>query len=423
MKAIRFDRQIAAALIIVGLILACLGGPAAIRVNAETWKGLELERKLRETPWHFGPFRIQPQLVISNAGVDSNIFYSPSEPVKDYTVTAGPAATVYLPIHRKFVLSAYGSPQYVWYSKTDRERTWNYYLKGAAQLSLKNVFFSVDGVYSDARERWNTEIDIRPRRTEEGLGGSMLVNLAHRTSFSVAYRTVKYDYASVVYGDNFDVRERLNRQESYADLTFFHQSSTQRRFFLAFEYGRYEFEFASQAALGDSRSGAAYAGLEFSQLGRRIRGTVRVGYKKFDVRAVDGPDYQGIVGDSQLSIRLARPFVIRGSYVRDVRFSLWYNNPYYIESRPGAGASVYVFRFLRLDYDYSIGRNRYPEVGGGGPDVKRLDEYSIHSGGVYFRIRKTVALGFIASWWARNSNLDAEDDKRTFFGVNLTYDF
>ena len=239
---------------------------------AETWKGLELERKLRETPWHFGPFRIQPQLVISNAGVDSNIFYSPSEPVKDYTVTAGPAATVYLPIHRKFVLSAYGSPQYVWYSKTDRERTWNYYLKGAAQLNLKNVFLSVDGVYSDARERWNTEIDIRPRRTEQGYGGSALVKLAWKTSFSFGYRTVKYDYASVVYGDSFDVRERLNRQESYADLAFFHQASTQRRFFLAFEYGRYEFEFATQAAIGDSRSGAVYAGLEFSNWGEGSEG-------------------------------------------------------------------------------------------------------------------------------------------------------
>ena len=83
-------------------------------------------------------------------------------------MTAGPAATVYLPIHRSFVLSAYGSPQYVWYSKTEQERTWNYYLNGAAQLSLKNVFFSLEGTYSDARERWNTEIDIRPRRKEEG---------------------------------------------------------------------------------------------------------------------------------------------------------------------------------------------------------------------------------------------------------------
>ena len=405
---------------IVAMALLLAGSRLAL---AETWKGRDLEMKWRDAAWHWGPFHIQPQLVISNAGVDSNIYYSPSDPVKDYTVTAGPAATIYVPIHRKFVLSAYGSPQYVWYSKTEQERTWNYYLNGAAQLSLKNIFFSLEGVYSDARERWNTEIDIRPRRKEQGYGGSVLVRLAWKTSFSLAYKTVEYDYESVVYGDDFDVRERLNRQESYANVSLFYQASTQRRFFLDFEYGRYEFDFATQAAIGDSQSGAAYVGLEFSRLARRVRGRIRVGYKKFDVRAADGPDYQGIVGDSQLSIRLAKPFVIRGSYVRDVRFSLWYDNPYYIESRPGAGASVYPFRFLRLDYDYSSGRNRYPVVGGGGPEEKRLDDFSIHSGGIYFRIRKTVALGFVASWWARDSNLDAEDDKRTFFGVNLIYDF
>ena len=276
----------------------------AVAASAETWKGLELKRKMDDAPWKFGPFKIQPTLVIANAGVDSNIFYSPSEPIKDYTVTAGPAATIYLPIHRRFVLSAYGSPQYVWYSKTEQERTWNYYLSGAAQLSLKNVFFSLEGTYSDARERWNTEIDIRPRRKEEGFGGSMLVNLAHRTSFSLAYRTVEYDYASVVYGDSFDVRERLNRRESYGNVSLnrresygnvslYYQATSQRRFFLDFEYGEYAFEFGSQAAIGDARSGAAYAGLELSRLGRRVRGRIRVGYKKYDVRSADGPDYQG----------------------------------------------------------------------------------------------------------------------------------
>ncbi len=404
-------------------ILAILAGIAVGSARAETWKGLDLRRRMADAAWKPGPFRIQPSLVLSNAGVDSNLFYSPSAPVKDYTLTAGPAATIYLPIHRRFVLSAYGSPQYVWYSKTTRERTWNYYLNGAAQLSLKNVFFSLEGVYSDARERWNTEIDIRPRRKEEGYGGSALVKLAWKTSFSLGYRTVKYDYASVVYGDNFDVRERLNRRESYANLSFYYQAASQRRLFLDFEYGKYQFEFATQAAIGDAQSGAAYVGLEFSRLGRRVKGRIRVGYKKYDVRATDGPDYQGIVGDSQLSVRLAKPFVLRASYVRDVRFSLWYNNPYFVESRPGAGVSLYLLRFLRFDYDYSLGRNRYPVVGGGGPDVKRFDDYSIHSAGIYFRIRKTVALGFIASWWVRNSNLDAEDDKRTFFGLNLTYDF
>jgi len=405
---------------VVALTLLILGMGISF---AETWKGQELERKLRDTAWHFGPFRIQPSLVISNAGVDSNLYYSTNEPIKDFTITAGPAGTVYVPIHRKFVLSAYGSPQYVWYSKTDRERTWNYYFNGAAQLSLKNVFFSLEGNYSDARERWNTEIDIRPRRKEEGYGGSVLVKAAWKTSFSLGYRTVKYDYESVVYGDSFDVRERLNRQESYANFSLFYQASTQRRFFLDFEYGQYEFDFAIQAAIGDSRSAAAYAGLDLSRLGRRVRGRIRVGYKKFDIRNPEGVDYQGVVGDSQVSVRLAKPFVIRGSYVRDVRFSLWYDNPYYVESRPGAGVSLYLLRFLRLDYDYSVGRNRYPVVGGGGPDVKRLDDFTIQSAGIYFRIKKTVAIGFIASWWARKSNLIAEDDKRTFFGLNLTYEF
>ena len=405
---------------VVALTLLILGMGISF---AETWKGQELERKWHAAAWRFGPFRIQPSLVISNAGVDSNLYYSTNDPIKDFTITAGPAGTVYVPIHRKFVLSAYGSPQYVWYSKTDRERTWNYYFSGAAQLSLKNVFFSLEGNYSDARERWNTEIDIRPRRKEEGYGGAVLVKAAWKTSFSLGYRTVKYDYQSVVYGDSFDVRERLNRKESYANFSLFYQASTQRRIFLDFEYGIYQFEFATQAAIGNSKSGAAYAGIEFSRLGRRVRGRIRVGYKKFDIRNPEVPDNGGIVGDSQLSVRLAKPFVIRGSYVRDVRFSLWYDNPYYVESRPGAGVSLYLLRFLRLDYDYSLGRNRYPVVGGGGPDVKRLDDFRIQSAGVYFRIKKSVALGFIASWWARNSNLNAEDDKRTFFGVNLTYEF
>jgi hypothetical protein len=86
-----------------------------------------------------------------------------------------------------------------------------------------------------------------------------------------------------------------------------------------------------------------------------------------------------------------------------------------------------VLRFVRLDYDYSLGRNKYPETqpdgGGGGTNVKRLDDFRVHSAGIYFRIRKKVALGVIGSRWVRISNLAYEDDKRYFLGLNLTYDF
>ncbi len=397
---------------------------ASAVATADTWKGLDLEAKMKQAPWHFGPFRIQPSLVISNAGVDSNIYYSPTEPVKDFTVTAGPAATIYLPIQRRFVLSLYGSPRYVWFSKTERERTWNSYFSGAAQLNLRNVFLSLDGVTSDARERWNTEIDIRPRRKELGYGGSVLLQLAWKTSFALAYRTAAYDYENIDVAGGSNIRDRLNRRESYGTISLYRQAGSQRRFFLDFEYGRYDFEFAAQAAIKDSQSYAGYAGFEFAQLGSRVRGHIRVGYKKFILRnAEGGPDFQGLVGDSQLSVRLAKPLAVRGSFVRDVRFSLWYGNAYFLETRPGAGLSLYPFRFLRLDYDFSKGRSLYPVAGGGAPDVKRLDDFLIHSAGLYVRIAKTAALGFIVSRWQRDSNLDAEDDKRTFFGLNLTYDF
>jgi len=398
----------------------------SIPTYAETWRGRELEQKWRSAAWSFGPLRIQPALVLSNAGMDSNIYYSPSEPIKDYTLTAGPAVNVYLPIYRKLVLSAYGSPQYVYYFKTARERTWNYYFTGSAAFNLRRVFLSFDWKYSDARERWNTEIDIRPRRKEDGLGGSFLVRTSHRTSLAIGYRVAKYDYENISL-DVFNVRERLNRKERYVDLSAYYQATSRTKLFLDFEYGLFGFDFAATALLKDSRSRAAYAGFEFSPAGR-IRGRVRVGYKQFDIRAAEGQDYRGVVGDSQLSVRLARPLVVRASYMRDVTFSLWYNNAYYIGSIPGVGASLYFLKFVRLDYDYSFGRNRYPEPQpdggrGGSGTVKRLDDFRVHSAGLYFRIWKKAAIGVIASRWQRISNLDYENDKRYFYGLNLTYDF
>ena len=405
-------RLLAAALLLFLLI------PAA--VSAQTWRGAELERLMELAPWHFGPFLIQPSLVIANAGVDSNLYYSPTNPVRDFTLTAGPAATFYVPVHRRFVLSVYGSPQYVWYSKTARERTWNYYFRGAAQLNLRNAFFSVDGVYSDARERYSTEIDYRPRRKELGYGASSLLRLGYRTSFALGYRIVKYDYESVDYS-GFNLRDRLNRTENYATMSFYYQAAESRRFFVDLEYGRYDFQNETQAALRNAESAAVFGGLEFSQIEGRVRGRFRLGYKKFDPRNPVTPSFSGFVGDTNLSYRLNRMFAVRGSYARNVQFSIWYGDAYYIETRPGAGISFYPLFFIRLDYDYSRGSNRYPV--GDSEGLVRHDIYDIHSGGLYFRIMRSTALGAVVSWWSRTSNVPGENDHRLFYGLNLTYDF
>ncbi len=405
---------------IVALALLIWGAGSAF---ADTWKGKELEALWRKAALKAGPFHIQPAIWLTNFGYDSNVLYAPNNPIKDYTLTAGPAVTVYLPISRRFVLSGSASPQYVFYAKTKEQRAWNYYLTGAAALNLRQVFLSVDWLYTDARQRWNTEIDLRPRLKEDGLGASVLLQTSRRTSLAFAWKLLKFDYGNAIF-DIFNIPQELNRKESYFDLSAYYQITSRMKYFIDLEYGRYDFDFAQTALLKNSSSKAAYAGFEFSPLGR-IWGKIRVGYKQFDVLSTEGIDYRGLVGDSQVSVRLAKPFVIRAAYRRDVTFSLWYNNPYFLESMPSVGASFYLLKFVRLDYDFSFGRNNYAvaQVVGVGESVKRLDDYRIHSAGIYFRVKKKTAIGFIMSWWSRLSNIAFEDDTRLFYGMNLIYDF
>ena len=149
-----------------------------------TWMGTALELAVRQAAWKFGPFRIQPAISLSDVGYDSNVYYGyAGEPVVDYLVTAGPEFTVYLPMKKNVVLSVYGSPQYVYYRKTKQERSWNYYLAGRANIVLNSFFITVGGGGSDARQRWNTEVDIRPRRKAWNAEASILWQATKKTSF------------------------------------------------------------------------------------------------------------------------------------------------------------------------------------------------------------------------------------------------
>ena len=92
-------------------------------------------------PWKVGPFRIRPEIILSDLGYDSNI-YSQPEAVGDYRLTVGPSFTGYLIIRKKIVLTLYESPRYVYFYETARERAWNNYFRGDVSILLNKAFFS-----------------------------------------------------------------------------------------------------------------------------------------------------------------------------------------------------------------------------------------------------------------------------------------
>jgi hypothetical protein len=383
----------------------------------KTWLGRDLEWQIKNAGLNLGPFRVRTVFMLSNAGYDSNVYYgATNEPVKDLTFTAGPAFYIYLPIKKKIIFSIYESPQYIYFKETERERTWNNYLNGQVHFVF-NRFVATFGIgRSEAKERWNTEIDIRVLRKEESLQGSFLWQIAKKTSLNLSYRMARYDYGESDL-EGFSFADKLNREETYFNFTGYREISSRTRLFLDAEYGF--FDFVNPSTLKNSKSYGGYGGFEFSPFGK-IGGRVKIGYKYFDSLWPQRKDYRGIVGDSSVSVRVMRALTARASYRRDVQFSVWYDNTYFLESRYGVGGSVYMFRNIRLDYDYNRGRNEYPQE----LEVqKRRDDYDIHAVGIYLRLRKDVAFGVIASRWVRDSNLDWEDDNRDFVGINLTYDF
>lgn len=383
----------------------------------KTWLGRDLQWQIQNAGLNLGPFHIKTAFTLSNAGYDSNVYYGATdEPVKDLTFTAGPTFDIYLPLKKKVIFHIYESPQYVYYKETERERTWNNNFQGQVHFVFNRLVASAGVGRSEAKQRWNTETDIPVFRKEDSVQGSLFWQPASRTSFNFSCRMARYDYGEADL-EGFSFADKLNREEAYVNFTAYRELSLRTRLFLDAEYG--VFDFANPATLKNSKSYGGYGGFEFSPLGK-IRGRVKVGYKQFDSLNPQRKDYRGIVGDSSVSVRLMKAVAARVSYRRDVQFSVWYDSTYFLENRAGTGASLYISRNIRLDYDYNRGRNDYPQEFG---VQKRRDDYKIHAVGIYLRLKKDVAFGVIASRWVRDSNLDWEDDNRDFVGFNLTYDF
>jgi hypothetical protein len=382
-----------------------------------TWFGRDLEWRYNNAAFHLGPLGANVRFVLRNVGYDTNVYFGATEnQVKDYTFTAGPAIDAYIPLRKRIVFHIYESPQYVYYKETARERTWNNFFTGDVHFIFNRFVLSAGVESSRAKERWNSEITIPIYRKLNAVRGAAFVQLATRTSFEVSYRMARYNYGETELSD-LGYGTQLNRDEHYLDITAYREFSSRTRFFLDAEYGYAEFK--DRSTMKNSQSYSTHAGLEFEPFGK-VKGTVKIGYKYFNSVWPQRKDFKGIVGDSRVSYRMTRLLTVRGSYSRDVQYSIWYDSTFFLESAYGLGASVYLFRNIRLDYDYNRGKSDYPEEF---HIEKRLDIFNIHTVAIYVRLRETTALGLVATRRIRNSTLDWADDNRALIGLNLTYDF
>jgi len=398
----------------------------------QTYRTFSSEQKqiIEKARWKIGPFRIYPAIQFRNIGYDDNVYYQREvdNPASDFTGTIAPEIKAYFLFRNYLILSLTESPEYVYYHKQKRERSLNNTLCPELKILLFNRFvISGSYLHSDRRRRATSEFDVRANEKTIGHRAGFFYETARETSFgfSGSIRTIRYEDITLL-GEEIYLARALNREEQNGSFEFYYRVFSESLFFLRGGRTEYKFEHI-QSHWRNAHSYQIYSGIRFPLLGRAT-GILSLGYKKLVPVEEGRKGFSGLVGDTSLYFRIFR-FGFRIKYERDCHFSYWTNNIFFKEDRYGGGISLYLTKFLRLDYDFYYGENNYPvamtvrmpdESYG---ELKRKDIHRTQTIGFVFRVIKNTGIGLMMNFWERESNYHWANRDRTFVGGYVTYQF
>jgi hypothetical protein len=378
----------------------------------------------------FGPFRVLPVLRLSNLGFDDNVFYRTAEkkPVGDYTGTASPEIKVYLLAGRSLILSLADNPEYLYYVKEDRLRTFTNSFVPVARLRLFNRFvLSGEYHFQKHTRRVFSEFSRLVTDTVKGTTAGFFYETPRRTAIGFSGTIDRFLYEDIVLPD-YEARlsRSLNRKEKTGNFELYYRVFSGSYFFTKVGSTTYEFEHPS-SRWRNSRSFQISSGIRFPFMGR-ARGTLSLGYKNFMPEAAGRKSFSGLIADTNLDFRLGR-IGLRFGLGRGNHFSYVEDVFYYIENKGNVGLSFYLTKLLRIDYDLQYGELKYPEpfkiFGSVQPflEISRKDVYRTHSVGVTIAIIRNTGIQLSYNIFDRTSNAPGFNIERNFIGISLTQDF
>jgi hypothetical protein len=422
-------KHIATKIIMIFILLAI-----ACPLLSQTYRAFRREVQdivENKTRFKVGPFRLYPQIRLRDVGYDGNVYrwQDDNNPISDYTATLSPVLQVHTLFSNWLILSLEENPEYIHYFKVTRERAFNNSIvPGIKMLLFKRFVLSGQYSYQNRRRRASSEFDVRTNELTKRYTGRFFYETARRTmiGFSGSIRKTSYEDITLP-GEEIYRFRYLNREERSGSMEFYYRLFSRSTFFITAGYTEYKFD-DIDAQWHNSHSYQVSTGLRFPLIGR-MRGAVSVGYKQLVPKTKELKGFSGFVGSSSLNLRTGR-FALRLGYSRNSQFSFWTSNIYFLEDRYSPGISFYLARFLKIDYNFSYGENRYQEPDilrfpdGRVEEVKRIDIHKSHSVGFAVRVVGRMGIGISLTFWKVTSNFYFRGNREQLFvGFYLTQDF
>jgi len=379
---------------------ACL--LAILLASASTAAAQDVSQDPSESArFHFGAIRFTPYLVITDIGVDTNVYNEADSqnPKQDTTATFGPGVNYWFKLGRARI-AAKSDVTYTWFHTYSDQRSFNTGNEGKLSLPLNRLTPFVDGHYVHGRRRVSFEIDSRSLSMDTLYGGGLDLRVTGKSTLRFEAHRQSIDFDEGEFFAGASLQQTLNRDVSTTAVSWRESLTPMTVFAVKTEYGQDRFTYSP---FKDANGLRVMPGFEFDP-NALIGGKVYVGYRRFDTLNSEVPDYQGVVADIAANYRLhATRFDVL--FTRDVSYSYEATEPFYVLSNVG----LQVKQKITHEWDVVglLGRQwlGYRQVltpGETGED--RLDRSYGVGGGIGYTLNEDLRVGMNINYFGRTSN-------------------
>jgi hypothetical protein len=180
----------AAGRVAAGAILsAALTSP----VHAQFWPPISEE--LKQGRFRVGPLALTPRLELRNAGVDTNVFVSPTDPTRDTSIVLRGSLDGYLPVGTRLRLVGAGWLDFNYFGTVASERSTDPGGEGHLEIDVWRLTPMVGGGSFRSRQLYTTDIDERIERSEEWWNAGTRLRLSSQIGLELGLEERKLRWA------------------------------------------------------------------------------------------------------------------------------------------------------------------------------------------------------------------------------------
>jgi hypothetical protein len=381
---------------------------------------------LRRATLRHGPLYLLSELHFSDIGVEQRFYVPTNNQSQGINFSISAPQRLYLVATKKVIFSVDAAPTWAFGLKTNddpntplvnekrKQNQFGWRTRADSQLLFNHLFLDTYVAATNDLYANTGEINriVTQKNREGGILGEWKYSSRTSGTFSAIYRQIDYPQ------NRFQPADRpvdlLDRREHNYRASLFHKTFPLTGLFLAGEAGDYRFK---RATYKDSNR--IYGGAGFLYDDGRNYWRLEAGDTKLRFDAPRAKNFQGITANTQFNRRVAAHWSGSFDAARDIEFSIFANNDFFVLDRAGTSLEWATTRRLSLRAGFQVGRDSYQVPVNG---VLRRDDYTYPWVGFLYTIRRFRG-GFDVGYYDRSTNLPGLVEEENGIRVVLRLSF